>query len=361
MLALAPEWGCTLACSAPKSVLGPLPGQVLDLVDHLVAAVVALRRVALGVLVGEDRARGPQHRRRREVLRRDELDRGVLAPQLVVEEGEQLGDQDRRRTAKASGQSMRRHRRPVPGERAPRPGRPLSVGAMAIDPRLPVIIGVGQMVQQAAGFDDALEPVDLMAEAVRAAATDAGLAARARRRLGPGGAAAVVALPRPGPARGRRPRRSRRRRPSTRRPGGNTPQMLVNTTAGEIQRGELDIAVLSGAECWRTRMRARKDRRHPALAQASPRTPRRPRVIGAEFVMSHPAEMAREHRHARPGVPDVRDGPAGGRRRGPRRAPAPRLRAVGPLLVGGRQEPLRLGAAGADRPRRSARRARTTA
>ena len=28
--------------------------------------------------------------------------------------------------------------------------------------------------------------------------------------------------------------------------GGNTPQMLVNTTAEEIQRGELDIAVLSG-------------------------------------------------------------------------------------------------------------------
>ena len=35
--------------------------------------------------------------------------------------------------------------------------------------------------------------------------------------------------------------------------------MLVNTTADEIQRGEIDIALLSGGECWRTRMRARKN------------------------------------------------------------------------------------------------------
>ena len=38
--------------------LGPLAGQVLDLVDDLVAAVVALARVALAVLVGEHRAGG---------------------------------------------------------------------------------------------------------------------------------------------------------------------------------------------------------------------------------------------------------------------------------------------------------------
>ena len=36
--------------------LRPLAGQVLDLVDDLVAAVVALARIALGVLVREDRA-----------------------------------------------------------------------------------------------------------------------------------------------------------------------------------------------------------------------------------------------------------------------------------------------------------------
>ena len=63
MLALAPECGCTLACSAPNSALDPLAGQVLDLVDDLVAAVVPLARVALGVLVGEHRPGGLAARR----------------------------------------------------------------------------------------------------------------------------------------------------------------------------------------------------------------------------------------------------------------------------------------------------------
>ncbi len=163
---------------------------------------------------------------------------------------------------------------------------------MAIDPRLPVIIGVGQTVQHAAGFDDALEPVDLMAEAVRAAATDAGVGAvpavdsvrvvqlLSWRYRDP---ARLVA-----DALGLSPKET-----VYTTPGGNTPQMLVNTTAGEIQRGELDIAVLSGSECWRTRTKARKAgfslpwRTEPEDAAPS-------RVIGAEFVMSHPAEIARK-------------------------------------------------------------------
>ena len=89
MLALAPECGCTLACSAPNSAQRAVAGELLGLVDHVVAAVVALARVALGVLVGEDRALRREHRRRREVLRRDELDRGVLALDLAPDD---LGD-----------------------------------------------------------------------------------------------------------------------------------------------------------------------------------------------------------------------------------------------------------------------------
>ena len=49
--------------------------EVLDLVDDLVAAVVAASGIALGVLVGEDRAGGREHGRRREVLARDQLQR----------------------------------------------------------------------------------------------------------------------------------------------------------------------------------------------------------------------------------------------------------------------------------------------
>ena len=67
------------------------PREVLGLVDHDVAAVVALGRVALGVLVGEHRALRLEHRRRREVLRRDQLDRGVLALELAPDDVGDLG------------------------------------------------------------------------------------------------------------------------------------------------------------------------------------------------------------------------------------------------------------------------------
>src|SRR5262249_21157759 len=158
-------------------------------------------------------------------------------------------------------------------------------GAMTIDPRLPVIIGVGQTVQRASSVEEALEPVDLMAEAARAAAGDAGLGG-----VPPLDSVRVVQLL---SWRYKDPARlvadalgvAAAETAST-TGGGNSPQMLVNTTAGEIQRGELDIALLSGCECWRTRMRARKNdvalpwRKEPEDTQPQ-------RVIGSEFVMSH--------------------------------------------------------------------------
>ena len=69
--------------------LGALDGDALDLVDDLAAAVVALARVALGVLVGEHRADGLHDRRPGEVLRRDELELVALAVGLAPH---QLGD-----------------------------------------------------------------------------------------------------------------------------------------------------------------------------------------------------------------------------------------------------------------------------
>ena len=46
---------------------------------------------------------------------------------------------------------------------------------MPLDPRLPVLIGGGQVTQRAEDLDDALEPAALMAQAVERAASDAGL------------------------------------------------------------------------------------------------------------------------------------------------------------------------------------------
>ena len=82
--------GLHVGVRGAEELLGPVAGDVLDLVDDLVAAVVPLGRVALAVLVGEHRARGPQHRRRGEVLAGDELEGGVLALDLPVDQPEDL-------------------------------------------------------------------------------------------------------------------------------------------------------------------------------------------------------------------------------------------------------------------------------
>ena len=70
--------------------LGPVARDVLHLVDDLVAAVVPLARVPLAVLVGEDRAGGAQHGGRGEVLAGDQLDGGVLALDLAVDQRQDL-------------------------------------------------------------------------------------------------------------------------------------------------------------------------------------------------------------------------------------------------------------------------------
>jgi hypothetical protein len=67
----------------PEERLHAVDGQLLDDVDMLAAAVVALARVALGVLVGEDRTLRLHDGRRSEVLRGDHFQRGLLAVQLA--------------------------------------------------------------------------------------------------------------------------------------------------------------------------------------------------------------------------------------------------------------------------------------
>src|SRR5690606_38611734 len=68
---------------------GPLPGEVLDRVHVLAAAVVALAGVALGVLVRQDAAGRLAHGARNVVLRRDQLERLLLA---TLFGGDDLGD-----------------------------------------------------------------------------------------------------------------------------------------------------------------------------------------------------------------------------------------------------------------------------
>ena len=77
--------------------------RALDDVDELAAAVVALARIALGVLVRQHRAGGFEHRAADEVLRRDQLEAAVLAVQLVAKRGGDLRDRFRRACATSMG------------------------------------------------------------------------------------------------------------------------------------------------------------------------------------------------------------------------------------------------------------------
>ena len=106
----------------------PAAGQVLGLVDDLVAAVVALARVALRVLVGEHRPGGGHHRSRGEILRRDELQGGVLPLLLAPDDVEELAilghdQQSRAWVAWHTGPGPVAQPSPAPARRRP-PARP---------------------------------------------------------------------------------------------------------------------------------------------------------------------------------------------------------------------------------------------
>src|SRR5262245_62373557 len=107
------------------------------------------------------------------------------------------------------------------------------------DSRTPVLVGAGQAIQRADDPASAREPIDLLADAARAADADAG---SARSMLAAIDTVAVVDIvswkyPDPGALLGRRlgvePRTT-----MTTTLGGNSPQLLVNELAVMVGRGE---------------------------------------------------------------------------------------------------------------------------
>jgi acetyl-CoA C-acetyltransferase len=128
--------------------------------------------------------------------------------------------------------------------------------AVPLDPRTPVLVGVGQ-----AQRDDALHsPLDLLVTAARAAGDDTGAGDRLLREAGsvqvpdilgwrPVDPAAMLAA-----ELGASPKETVK---ST--VGGNSPQMLVNQAALAIQHGDVDVVLLAGVEAMHSRQRARRD------------------------------------------------------------------------------------------------------
>ncbi len=128
---------------------------------------------------------------------------------------------------------------------------------MTLDPRTPVIVGVAQVNQHPDSADDALEPIALMEQVLRNAATDAA----GQSLLGQLGAIAVVqgawSYSDPGRLLATAVGAEQARTILTRN-GGNTPQSLVNHLANRIQQGQLDSAAIVGAETIWSRRRQRK-------------------------------------------------------------------------------------------------------
>ncbi|MCC5953752.1 MAG: acetyl-CoA acetyltransferase [Acidimicrobiia bacterium] len=162
---------------------------------------------------------------------------------------------------------------------------------MPVDPFAPVLVGVGQ-VEQRAEPADALEPAELMAQAIRDAAVDSGAPGLA------GSIAAVMALhtlswPYDDVASevGRRLGADPHLTMSTVM-GGNYPQTLVNRAAEEIANGRLESVAICGAETWRTRAATRRGEAAPEWTPRSGNSD--DEVLGVDDPeLTSPEEVAR--------------------------------------------------------------------
>jgi acetyl-CoA C-acetyltransferase len=131
---------------------------------------------------------------------------------------------------------------------------------MALDPRTPVIVGAGQLTRRPDTFDleQATEPAEMMAETLRRAEADAGTSGL----LAAADSVRVVdciswKYPDPGAAVAQRVGAHPKQTVYT-STGGNSPQMLLNHTALAISRGEVRVALVTGAEAVFSRRRARQ-------------------------------------------------------------------------------------------------------
>jgi acetyl-CoA C-acetyltransferase len=132
---------------------------------------------------------------------------------------------------------------------------------MALDPRTPVVVGVGQLMRKPTvdELDGIGDNIQMMAEAARRAAADSGASDPAKFLAGvqsvrtvaimswrlqhPAGAlaAAIDADP-------------KQFQQST--VGGNSPQMLMTSAANDILAGKVDSVLIAGSEAFFTRRRA---------------------------------------------------------------------------------------------------------
>jgi acetyl-CoA C-acetyltransferase len=164
----------------------------------------------------------------------------------------------------------------------------MTEASSSLDPRTPVIVGVGQVEQRVDDPTQALEPVALLADAARKTADDAGAADLlgaldtfaviriiSQRYTDP--AALVAAEVGAAPA-----------RTIHTDDGGNFPQSLLNRACREILAGTSDGWLIGGGEAWRSRTAGREH----WPAQDPTATPTE--SIANPQQLGHPGEWARK-------------------------------------------------------------------
>jgi acetyl-CoA C-acetyltransferase len=162
---------------------------------------------------------------------------------------------------------------------------------MAPGPRTPVIVGVGQWSNRVDRGEPAVEPVDMMAEALRRAATDSG--ATTDPLVGADAVRVLSVFSR----RYRNAARLVARRigadpadEALSPIGGNEPQALVSQACLDIAAGDVDTVLICGAEAWRTRSTtAPEDLTWTTQDESVPEA----RLTAPEVELNHPAEIAR--------------------------------------------------------------------
>lgn len=131
-------------------------------------------------------------------------------------------------------------------------------GAVSLDPRTPVLVGVGQISRRPEDADGLTRPLDLMVEAVRVASSDAGVPGL-EEKVGLVGVVESLGWRTPDAAtivaRELGADGARRILTAT---GGNGPLSLLHEVCNQISAGKLDSAVITGGEAFYSRRLATK-------------------------------------------------------------------------------------------------------
>jgi acetyl-CoA C-acetyltransferase len=152
-----------------------------------------------------------------------------------------------------------------------------------IDGRAPLIVGTGQVLARDIELEASCEPLALIAAALRAAGEDSGTGTRLLRRADSVRCVPVIGWHYPNAALlvaeelGAHPRETAQSATI----GGEGPQLLVSETARAIAAGEIDVALLGGAEAGASLHAAARDGRTPSWRrQREGGSP--PRIFGTE-------------------------------------------------------------------------------